>query len=81
VVNEPEDLFYKGIKILSQNIIIDQKLLQKLENDQFNYNYVLDKGITLKIKTISLYSYFFIGLSIGFFLSWIIIFFKIVLKN
>jgi LPS O-antigen subunit length determinant protein (WzzB/FepE family) len=81
VVNEPEGLFYKGTKVLSQSIIIDKKLLQKLENDQLNYNPILDKGIALEINTISSYAFFLIGLFIGFFLSCIIIFFKNVLKN
>jgi LPS O-antigen subunit length determinant protein (WzzB/FepE family) len=81
VVNEPEALFYKGTKVLAQSIIIDQKLLQKLENDQFNYNPILDKGITLKINTISSYAFVAIGLFIGLFLSCIIIFFKSALKN
>jgi LPS O-antigen subunit length determinant protein (WzzB/FepE family) len=79
--NEPESLFYKGTKVLSQNIIINQKLLQKLENDQFNYNLILDKGIVIEINTISSYAFFSIGLFIGFFLSCIIIFFKSALKN
>ena len=80
VFNEPEALFYKGTKVLSQSIIIDKKLLQKLENDQFSYNLILDKGTALKINTMS--SYFFLtGLFIGFFLSYIIIFFKNALKN
>ena len=81
VVIVPEDLFYKGTKVLSQNIIIYQKLLQKLENDQFNYNFIYDKGIALKIKTTFSYVFFAIGLFIGFFLSCIIIFFKSALKN
>jgi len=81
VVNEPEALFYKGTKVLSQSIIIDKKLLQKLENDQFNYNPILDKGISLKINTISSYAFFAIGLFVGFFLSCIIIVFKSALKN
>jgi hypothetical protein len=81
VVNEPEALFYKGTKVLSQSIIIDKKLLQKLENDQFNYNPILDKGIITQIATMSSYFYFLIGLFIGFFLSCIIIFFKNALKN
>jgi hypothetical protein len=49
--------------------------LQKLEGDQFDYNPILEKGVTLKINTISSY-FFLIGLFIGFFLSCIIIFFK-----
>jgi LPS O-antigen subunit length determinant protein (WzzB/FepE family) len=81
VVNEPEALFYKGTKVLSQSIVIDKKLLQKLENDQFNYNPILDKGITLKINTISSYAFVAIGLFIGFILSCIIILFKSSLKN
>jgi len=81
VINEPEALFYKGTKVLSQSIIIDKKLLQKLENDQFNYNLILDKGIAIKINTMPSYSFFLIGLLIGFFLSCTIIFFKSALKN
>jgi LPS O-antigen subunit length determinant protein (WzzB/FepE family) len=81
VINEPESLFYKGTKVLIQSIVIDKKLLQKLENDQFNYNSILDKGITLKINTISPYAFVAIGLFIGFILSCIIIFFKSALKN
>ena len=81
MINEPEALFYKGTKVLSQSIIIHKKLLQKLENDQFNYDLILDKGIVLKINTMSLYFYFLMGLFFGFFLSCIIIFFKSILKD
>jgi hypothetical protein len=81
VVNEPEALFYKGTKVLSQSIIIDKKLLQKLDNDQFNYNPILDKGISLEINKIPSYAFFLIGLFTGFFLSSIITFFKSALKN
>ena len=80
MVNEPEALFYKGTKVLTQSIVIDKRILQKLENDQFNYNHILDKGIALEInKNISYL--FLIGLFIGFFLSCIIIFFKSAFKN
>jgi LPS O-antigen subunit length determinant protein (WzzB/FepE family) len=81
VVNEPEALFYKGAKVLTQSIIIDKKLLQKLENDQFNYNPILDKGTTLKINTIFPHLFFLVGLFIGFFLYLIIFFFRSTLKN
>jgi LPS O-antigen subunit length determinant protein (WzzB/FepE family) len=81
VVNEPEALFYKGTKVLTQSIIIDKKLLQKLENDQFNYNHVLDKAISFEVDKMFSYSFFLIGLFIGFFLSCIIIFFKSPLNN
>ena len=81
VINEPDALFYKGVKVLSQSINIDKKLLQKLENDQFNYNLILDKGIALEINKVDSYFFFLIGLFIGFFLSCVIIFFKSALKN
>jgi hypothetical protein len=81
VINEPEALFYKGTKVLAQSIVTDKRLLQKLENDQFNYNHILDKAITFKISTISLYTFFLMGLFIGFFLSCIIIFFKVLSRN
>ena len=81
MINEPDALFYKGVKVLSQSINIDKKLLQKLENDQFNYNLILDKGIALEINKVDSYFFFLIGLFIGFFLSCVIIFFKSALKN
>jgi len=81
VVNEPEALFYKGTKVLSQSIFIDKKLLSKLENDQFYYNHLLDKARISKIDTKPLYFYFLMGLFIGFFLSCIIIFFKVTLRH
>jgi hypothetical protein len=81
VINEPEALFYKGTKVLGQNIIYFKRLLQKLESDQFNYNSILDKAIITPIVTMYSYFYFLIYLFIGFFLSCIIIFFKSALKN
>ena len=81
MINEPEALFYKGTKVLSQDIIIHKKLLRKLENDQFNYNPILEKRTAFKINTMSSHFYFLTGLFIGFFLSCIIIFFKSALTN
>lgn len=81
VINEPEALFYKGTKVLGQSIIIDKKLLQKLENDQFNYNQEFDKASAhIEISRYS-NSYYLVGLFFGLVLSFIIIFFKSVLKN
>jgi LPS O-antigen subunit length determinant protein (WzzB/FepE family) len=75
-LNEPEALFYKGTKVLSQDIIYFKRTLQRLENDQFNYNPILDKGVITQIDMMSSYSYFLTGLFFGLFLSFIIIFFK-----
>jgi LPS O-antigen subunit length determinant protein (WzzB/FepE family) len=80
VINEPEAIFYKGTKVLSQSIISYKKLLQKLENDQFNYTLISDKAISFKINRMFLY-YILGGLVTGFFMSLLIIFLKNALKN
>lgn len=80
VVYEPEALFYKGAKVLSENLIYLNKVMIKLEDDQFNHNNILQKGFTLKNVTI-LPLYFVVGLILGLFLSLGFIFFKSILKN
>jgi hypothetical protein len=76
VVNEPEALFYKGRKILTQEIMHLKKLLQKLENDQFNYNFILDKPSKPILSSLNLYLFFVFGLILGFLLSLVIIFLR-----
>jgi len=79
VVNEPEPLFYKGTKVILQNLDNLNKRLIKLENDQFNYNIILQKPLTLKNPT-NLRLYFVLGLILGSFLSLVIIYLKNILK-
>ena len=81
VVNEPQDLFYKGSKIISQEITYLKKLLIKLENEQFNFEIILDKPSYYPVNTMSNLLNFVIGLMIGLFLSLGIIFFKSILKS
>jgi len=72
---------YKGGQVISQNIFNLKKLLLKLENDQFNYNQEFDKASAhIEISRYS-NSYYLVGLFFGLVLSFIIIFFKSVLKN
>ena len=78
-VNEPEALFYKGTKVISENLNNLNKRLIKLENDQFNYNAVLQKALTLDNST-NLSLYFVLGLILGSFLSLVIIYLKSILK-
>jgi LPS O-antigen subunit length determinant protein (WzzB/FepE family) len=80
VVNDPEALFYKGSKILSQEIIYLKKLLTKLENEQFNFEIKKDKAFIYNDKKKTL-DYFVAGLILGLCLSLGIIFFKSSLKN
>ena len=81
VVNEPEDLFYKGTKILSQEIIYLKKVLIKLENDQFDYDFISDKPLNSPVNKMPNLLYFAIGLMLGLFLSLVIIFFMGILRN
>jgi hypothetical protein len=81
VINEPEALFYKGTKVLTQSIIIDQKLLQKIENDQFNFEIILDKPLISSVKETSNFVYFATGIILGLFLSLGIIFYRKVLSH
>jgi LPS O-antigen subunit length determinant protein (WzzB/FepE family) len=81
VVNEPTDLFYKGSKILSQELIYLKRLLIKLENDQFNYEILTDKPLSFPFKETLDLTYFAIGIMFGLFLSLGIIFFKGIIKN
>ena len=81
VINEPQDLFYKGSKIMSQEIIYLKKLLTKLENEQFNFEIILDKSLNYSFNTTPNHLYFVIGLMIGLFLSLVIIFCKSILKS
>ena len=78
-VIEPEALFYKGSKVLSETLYYFNKKLIKLENDQFNYNTISEKALTLKNPK-SLPLYFVFGLILGLFLSLAIIYLKITLK-
>jgi LPS O-antigen subunit length determinant protein (WzzB/FepE family) len=81
VINEPQDLFYKGSKIISQEITYLKKLLIKLENEQFNFEIILDKPSSYPVNTTPNLLNFIIGLVIGLFLSLGIIFFKSILKS
>jgi LPS O-antigen subunit length determinant protein (WzzB/FepE family) len=81
LVNEPDALFYKGTKVLSQSIIFDKKLLQKLENDQFNYNLILDKASPPVLQNAAVSLFFVSGLILGFLLSLVIIFLRNTLKE
>jgi LPS O-antigen subunit length determinant protein (WzzB/FepE family) len=77
VVNEPDDLFYKGIKILTQDIINFKKILTELENEHINFEIILDKAYNSPVNSsMPRSSYFAIGFLLGLFLSLGIIFFK-----
>jgi LPS O-antigen subunit length determinant protein (WzzB/FepE family) len=80
-VNEPEALFYKGSKLLSLEINYLKRLLIKLENEQFNFEIILDKASPPLLQNASVSLFFVSGLILGFLLSLAIIFLRNVLKK
>jgi LPS O-antigen subunit length determinant protein (WzzB/FepE family) len=81
LVARPDDIFYKGTRILSKEIIDLKKLLIKLEDEQFNFKVISNQQPFYIFKIKPYHTYFVTGLVIGVFLSLGIIFFKNILKN
>jgi LPS O-antigen subunit length determinant protein (WzzB/FepE family) len=81
IANSPEFLFYRGSKILTQQITNFEKMLSNLENNKLNYNPILDKASVLSVVSKFSFLYIVAGLIFGFFLSFVIIFFKALNKN
>lgn len=76
----PLDFFYNGSKVIEQEIYHTRKILIKLENDQFNYDFISQNPLNSLIEARSGYFYFQLGLMLGMFLSLGIIFFKHILR-
>lgn len=74
-------LFYLGSKILNQKIIYLKKALSDLENEDFNYDFIVDMSSKGKILSVPTFTYAAAGLIIGLFLSIFIFLFKAILKN
>jgi LPS O-antigen subunit length determinant protein (WzzB/FepE family) len=81
VIAEPEALFYKGTKVLLQSVTIDKKLMHKLENDEFNYKFILDKASLPVLQNSKVSTFFIYGVILGLILSLVIIFLKNLLKK
>ena len=80
-VVDPEILFYKGTKILTQNIIHLKKFSQKIENEQFDFDVILHKASPPELENENVGLFFVSGLSLGFVLSLLIVFLKKKLKK
>lgn len=74
--DDSNNLFYKGSKILAQDISLLNKLLTKIDNEQFDYNHLSEKSSVMSKISNPLSTYFAIGLILGLLLSLVIIFFK-----
>lgn len=75
-----EDLFFKGTKLLNQEILNYKKLLAKLEDTKIIYNPIYSKASNIYYFSTPSYLYGIFGFFLGFFLSLIIIFFKNILR-
>jgi len=82
VENQDISLFSRGTKIINQEINLLNNLLVTLDDNSFDYNHILEKPSKPEIaESIGTYVYLLLGLTIGFFLSLMIIFFKNILKK
>jgi LPS O-antigen subunit length determinant protein (WzzB/FepE family) len=82
VMNEPEALFYRGSKVLSQQILFFNKQIASLNTDKFDYNPLLDQAsFPSPVSKKSYFLYIMSGLGFGFFLSLLIIFFRNILNE
>jgi LPS O-antigen subunit length determinant protein (WzzB/FepE family) len=81
VLNEPDTLFYKGTKVLSQQISQFKTILTKINISEIDYDLILDKASVPSSESKSHFLYALAGLVFGFFLSLIIIFLKNILKS
>ena len=69
VVNEPDALFYKGTKVLMQQITYLNKLLNETKNLTLDYNPILEQASSGSLITKSPINYAVIALFLGLFFS------------
>ena len=73
VISEPTALFYKGTKVLEQQILHLEEDLNYLSNSKFDYKVVLDRPSGKVLANNQLYKNLFKGLLFGIFLTLLII--------
>ena len=81
VISEPEALFYKGTKVLSQQLIFFNNLLDETQNLKLDYNPILEKTSSPTLITGPPKILVSIGLLLGLIFSFIIIFIKKIIKS
>ena len=81
VVNEPSALFYKGSKVLSQQIVYLEKLLNEIETFVFEYNPILDSPTKASLVSTSVTVFIYNAFALGLFLSLIFIFLRLLISK
>jgi capsular polysaccharide biosynthesis protein len=74
-------LFNRGSKILFQDLVNLKRLLAVLKDDQFSYNFIINKAANISNVSMPHSQYYMGGLVIGFFLSLVIVFLKSILNQ
>lgn len=74
-------LFNRGSKVLFQDLGNLKRLLAVLKDDQFSYNFIINKATNISNVSKPHSQYYIGGLFIGFFLSLVIVFFKSILNK
>ena len=76
IINEPDLLFYRGTKVLEEQIDQHKKILLLLTNVMLDYNPVLDKALFESSSSPTLYIYILSGFVFGVFLFFFVIYFR-----
>jgi LPS O-antigen subunit length determinant protein (WzzB/FepE family) len=76
IINEPDVLFYRGAKVLEEQIDQHKKILLLLTNVKLDYNPVLDKALFESSSSPTLYIYMLCGFVFGVFLFFFVIYFR-----
>jgi hypothetical protein len=76
VTNEPYAPFYRGTKVLTQQITYLNKLLNETKNLTLDYNPILEQASSPKLTTKSAINYPVIALLLGLFFSLLIVFIR-----
>ena len=81
LINEPEALFYKGTKVLSQQLIFFNNLLDETQNLKLDYNPILEQASSGSLITKSPIIYAAIALLLGLFFSLMIVFIRSIMRR
>jgi hypothetical protein len=76
IINEPDVLFYRGAKVLEEQIDQHKKILLLINTVKLDYNPVLDKALFESSSSPTLYAYILGGFVFGVFLFFFFIYFR-----
>jgi hypothetical protein len=77
VLNNNNDNYTIGTKVLSEKILIAKKIKQSIASNNFNYNIFLEKATSQSVHSPNTIKITFVGLIIGVFIFCLLILFKL----